>query len=102
MREKNVVCIYDQKQCDNDIDCVGAEDEYYCDCKRDGIVMHTHVIYIDELLACRGVEDNGGVRLVDGHSIREGRLEICMNGRWRTVCDSGFDTADAVVACTQL
>ena len=52
--------------------------------------------------ACSNPEDNGNIRLVDGHSIREGRLEMCMNGRWGTVCDNQFDRADALVVCRQL
>ena len=34
---------------------------------------------------------------------REGRLEICINNAWGSVCDdSFFDSADAQVACGQL
>ena len=62
-----------------------------------------HTLNIHALLpACNGPEDNGNIKLVDGHSIREGRLEICMNGRWGTVCDNNFDKADALVVCRQL
>ena len=31
-----------------------------------------------------------------------GRLEVFLSGRWGTVCDNGFDSADASVACKQL
>ena len=61
-----------------------------------------NVICYNTIPACSSQEDNGNIRLVDGQSIREGRLEICMNGRWGTVCDNGFDTANAAVACRQL
>ena len=54
------------------------------------------------LPACSSPKDNGNIRLVDGHSIREGRLQICMNRRWGTVCDNQFDTPDAIVVCRQL
>ena len=31
-----------------------------------------------------------------------GRVELCLNNAWGTICDQGFDTADATVICQQL
>ena len=43
-----------------------------------------------------------GVRLVNGTNQHEGRVEICSNNRWGTVCDNGWDENEAKVVCKQL
>jgi len=42
------------------------------------------------------------VRLVGGSDLDTGRLEVYYSGRWGTVCDDGFDNADAKVVCYML
>ena len=45
---------------------------------------------------------SGGLRLVGGERDSEGRVEICVEGFWGTVCDSGFGREEAAVVCRQL
>ena len=44
----------------------------------------------------------GQLRLVGSSIPNEGRVEICMNNEWGTVCDDGWSSIDATVVCRQL
>ena len=52
----------------------------------------------------------GDVRLVDGDTvversegmIAEGRVEVCLNNTWGTVCSDRFHVVDARIVCKQL
>lgn len=37
-----------------------------------------------------------------GDNRYEGRVEVCINEKWGTVCDRGWRNNDARVACRQL
>ena len=44
----------------------------------------------------------GDVRLLEGTTHLEGRVSVCKNNIWGTVCDNGWSTNDATVVCRQL
>lgn len=45
---------------------------------------------------------DGQLRLVNGSNLLEGRVEVCFNRAWGTVCDNGFNQAEAEVVCGQI
>ena len=55
----------------------------------------------DAGVRCQGCA-TGDIRLVGGMSSSEGRVEICQNGAWGTVCDDSWGVPDAIVVCRQL
>ena len=45
---------------------------------------------------------NGHVRLANGPMVGQGRVEVCVDQHWGTVCDDGWTDIDARVVCKQL
>ncbi len=67
---------------------------------RDELINGIHVLlYTDPVL---GNCTNGEVRLAGGATSLEGRVEICYDNQWGTVCDDSWGTDDANVVCGQL
>jgi len=44
----------------------------------------------------------GDVRLTNGSSHLEGRVEVCFGNLWGTICHNSWDNRDAGVICKQL
>ena len=46
--------------------------------------------------------NDGDILLAGGDAPNEGRVEVCKDGWYRTVCDNTWDNSDAAVVCRQL
>ena len=60
--------------------------------------MHLWILTFCSITGCT----EGEIRLIGGRNKREGRVEICLNDEWGTVCDLMWNVTDAGVACRQL
>lgn len=57
----------------------------------------THLFVICD--TCAVLCNHGQVRLIGGLSNSEGRVEVCVNETWGTVCDDSWSSQDAGVVC---
>ena len=60
-------------------------------------LYHNLILGADILVA-----REGEIRLVNGASANEGRVEVFLFGQWGTVCDYAWDHADATVVCHEV
>ena len=57
--------------------------------------FHEMILIIDDC-------SNGDMRLINGLTEAEGRVEICTVGRWATVCGKYWTEKNTVVVCRYL
>ena len=102
----------------------------HLDCSEDAVTLHdcnvqafsistSHYRYLNYIifpaynsdvhgLICQGNVTSepecvpGDARLAGGLKSNEGRVEVCIDGFWGTVCEEGWDDEDAIVICKQL
>ncbi|KAJ8036346.1 Deleted in malignant brain tumors 1 protein [Holothuria leucospilota] len=84
----------------DEVSCVGDE-ERLDQCSFRGWFLHDCVHQEDAGVRCSSAED-GGIRLIGGINLLEGRVEVFFGGTWGTVCDAGWDINDATVVCRAL
>ena len=54
-------------------------------------------------MKCLFLECNDGAIKLEGSSFKNrGRVEICMRGQWKTVCDDHWGAPEAQVVCKGL
>jgi hypothetical protein len=46
--------------------------------------------------------ETGSIKVVDGQDTSDGRIEICFDNLWGTICSQSWDKNDALIACKQL
>lgn len=71
------------------------------------VVSYVLCINCSDFCPARGEQEVckfGDVQLANGSgsSLQEGRVELCLDNQWGTVCDDSWDDNSANVVCNQL
>ena len=88
----------------DNVACTGTETRLI-DCSNPGLGVHNCDHTEDAGVICETATctQEGDIRLRGGTAnISSGRVEICNNNIWGTVCDDSWDNVDAQVACRQM
>ena len=105
-----------------DLNCTGDED-HILNCSHSNAVQYNCQSHSDASVICQSMCigsvmphiimfiignaqkancTNGEVRLVDGSTEDDGRVEICINQVWGSICSYRWSIQDAIVVCKQL
>ena len=100
---------------ESDVICLPTEDAHVaCQGNNTTPLQHSNTMYLSFVLtypldiSTVIVDSNctdGQIRLIRAGGIESsntGRVEVCINRVWGTVCDTLFDGTDAQVVCAQL
>ena len=67
---------------------------------------YMYLLFSFILIAAMSIQNNHcsdyDIKLVDGPSANEGKLLICINRVWGTLCNDNINSTDAAVICRQL
>lgn len=66
------------------------------------VVIRVCYFFVAVFTGSGGECRHGEIRLINGTNPFEGRIELCIDEQWGTVCDDRFQIPDAIVACRQL
>ncbi|XP_071948679.1 scavenger receptor cysteine-rich domain-containing protein DMBT1-like [Antedon mediterranea] len=86
------------------VNCLGTERSLE-QCDKGDWGVHTCLPFEQAGVSCNlhsSVQAQNILRLVDGTSENQGRIEIFHDGEWGTVCDDNFSLEDGAVVCRQL
>ena len=85
----------------DEVQCTGSELRLI-DCPANAIGIHNCGHSEDAGVRCAGTTCTQGAIRLQGGNTTQGRVEVCNNNVWGTVCDDLWGTPDAQVACRQL
>ena len=86
----------------DDVNCLGTETRLI-DCPANPLGIQNCAHNEDAGVSCQTTScTQGAIRLQGGTTANSGRVDICNNNDWGTVCDDLWGNVDARVACVQL
>ena len=85
----------------DNVQCRGTETRLF-DCPANPVGQHNCAHIEDAGVRCVGPTCTQGAIRLQGGTATQGRVEICNNNVWGTVCDDFWGAPDAQVACRQL
>ena len=109
IKRTNVVCRGNESSLS---ECMfdGPEGDETCGHKNDSIIICKGDGFFTFFTVCIAIVmppsarecNETDVRLVNGTAPTNGRVEVCLDGLWGSVCDDRWDSRDAAIVCRQL